>query len=420
MTTGPLATIAHKKSLTIGIVSDKAHVQTLTGILKKRGHKVLYFSELGNKQRLSDNVDVIVCRVLGASHAATAICFEENRRGTRPVVFRNGTTSIVQQIELIEQGSWAPDWRLMNDGNPDQLQTDPEEQTPEQLAEIARQEQIALCRAGIHAMLDKGNIFCTALAQLNNLDRAKDVVCRVSYSTRDRVKRTGVIDAMRAFKQKASFISEQVAAVAAEGGVFTYTMHARNGDDVEQETVLAKEELTNAQFEEFVKALDTTSKRTRYSVERPVVEPKVVNVPDVQESEPAPVVNAPPAPVVVVPVAVEVVTPVAPPTLPLEQPAEPDIFPEYEKEIGDCLEMVANALDMYGIKAIGPSLLAKFGLAFEGGTLSLNIVHMASPSGACCNGASTRVSYKSSSVTCKACRQTPIFQYMAWHEANAK
>jgi hypothetical protein len=330
---------------------------------------------------------------------------EEARRGDRPVIFRKGVKNTVEQVNQVATGTWKqdsilPSWTEEAD--------ETEDAATDELERLHRSDE---CQEAILQVIDKGGLFTIALLDIVP-DQAKQVLCGIEYPTKDRVKRTAALDALMTLQRmRIRTVEEKMSAILETQHPASTSIYS--GMDTEQ-MVLSHEPLSAEQIGQLTSSLTATTGRLYRSTKAQPL-PEVASAVEV-EVLPEPVavveVTAEVKPVVTEPIVAEPV---------VEQPvALPTISADTEKEVGDCLEMVAHALDTYGVTTVTPDLLAKFGLCIEGGSLTLNIVHMASPTGACCNGASTKVSYKSSAVTCKSCRQTPIYQYMAWHEANAK
>ena len=90
----------------IGIISKPEHAKVHETRLRQSGHEV---TQLGSSPvLLPPTLDVIVCRVASCSHAATDVAMREKRLGRRPVIFEDGVTGILREIEALSLPMNAP------------------------------------------------------------------------------------------------------------------------------------------------------------------------------------------------------------------------------------------------------------------------------------------------------------------------
>lgn len=414
-----------KQSLRIGVVSTVEHIKTLQKLLKQKGHVVQPLPELGNKNTVPSTIDVLVCRVQGTSHRATSICFEEARKGTRPVIFRNGTTSTLIEIEKVVNGTWQPDARTLNE-----LEVDTEQEESVNLPDSEPIDYPGETRRLIQTLVEKGGIFSKALTMVANQERARNVLCKVSYAERDRVKRVAVVTAWQSLASRLSWVDEQTDALAAEGQP-SFTMYRKQGDVVSSELVLTHEPMTDEQKGQYVSALNAQSKRWEYALtesELTVVKPI--------EPEAPPVVEAP---VAVHVAAVMAATPIPEPPSQVVLPVAEVVairddvktLPDsVEKEVSDLLELVALHMDTEGVTNVPVRLLEVAGLAIVNGALTLTTTHMLGADGdgvntVLCTKAGARISDDPTKVTCKRCKADPMYAYASklhnrWLAAQGK
>lgn len=81
----------------VGIISLAEHIKNHTRMLERSGFRV---ECLGNVPRgIPPRIDVVVCRTMGCSHRATNVALDEQRNGTRAVLFCDGATETLDAVK---------------------------------------------------------------------------------------------------------------------------------------------------------------------------------------------------------------------------------------------------------------------------------------------------------------------------------
>ncbi|NBO57190.1 MAG: hypothetical protein EBU84_21920, partial [Actinobacteria bacterium] len=259
------------KGLKVGIVSTIEHVTTLMNELKVHGHTAVPLPELGDRYKIPTSCDVIVCRVDGTSHRAVSMCLEEARRNIRPVIFRNGTTRIMEKIHAAASGTWVQD-SILPWANTT-MTKDIEDLEPEELAAMKEEEErvreSTTCADYIRQLIEKGGAFHEGLLSLEPV-AAKEVLCSVKYSSRDRVKRTAVLHLVDSLKKvRPKVVADQVEGLLAEGvqSETIWWTSAKASGAVQGEIVLHAG--WNAQqLNQYVNALDSRFESIHYAVNK--------------------------------------------------------------------------------------------------------------------------------------------------------
>lgn len=390
----PIARPTNTRKLKVGLVSTMEHVATLTRELKEKGHVVMPLPELGDRYSIPPSCQVIVCRVQGTSHRAVDICLAEARKGNRPVIFRNGTTRIMQKIQEVVDGDWEQDqilpfMRREDEKDLEDLSTAEVEQFR---IESERKRDSQVCREALLAVIAKGNVFMPALLTVD-VEAARDVVCTVRYASRDRVKRVAFVDALTTLANlRSKMIEEQVRNLPEfDTSVELLPVWWMHGKEKGTE-LLAHGGMTDLQLDQFLGALNKKLKNIQYSTLEPeihlepemiektvvapaIAEPAFVDEPKVKETASAHVIKEP---------------------------------LEGHNELNELIEMLVACMDSNNVTQLPSSFLHRFGLD---GTMTLNIVHMAGPDNTCCAKAGARISTIPSEVTCTACCSTALYKY---------
>lgn len=410
------------KALKVAIASHWDHAKSLTRALKEAGHLGFVYTEAEN---IPPSMDVIICRWKSTSHNFYNICHAEAQLGRRPVIFRNGVKAAVERVQAVASGTWVqdsmlPSWASAAEDEEPEITPEQAAVRDEEIAKLARQSDM---EKALSSVVEKGGLFSLSLLSLSG-EKVRDVLSGVPYATPGRVKRNAVVESVRMLtKSRRAAVAARLQEQLQNPESNSAWLYDANGEKTEQ--VLCHEPMSVDQMQHYAKGLTDTVKQPGQSWHATPPE-QVVQVQVVSEvlQEDIKIEEQPPEPVV------ESKPDVNPePALPIEvvpepsQAVEPEVMSDkVMREVGDILDILAMTLDGYGVKELSDDFLARFGVSISGKHLALSVVHMASPNGVCCNGASTKTSVNPIKVTCKACKSTEMYANFAWfHTAmNAK
>jgi hypothetical protein len=406
--------------MSIGLVSAKEHVKALTIMLKKHGYTCYY---MGSYHAVNPaKVDALVCRHRSISHEAFWLCAELARKGTIPVIFENGSTQVLEQLEQIRAGTWVQSQPPQMQERTADVPSDDAELSREEVTRIERENRINSVKSAIGTVIEKGGFFSASMHGMNP-EAVRDLLTSIPHSERDRVKRVAVYQGIIALKkEKSTHLSEAVLALIAEGMSET-TLWCSDGKSVWSEPLISDQPCRPEQLTMFLKEINRRVTDVSYSQEQPVIpEPAA---PDHQTSLPEmldEVVLDQEQPAAGVFLQEE--TKVGPPSV-MDVGCEPQ---EVHRDILDAAKILFAEMDKFGVTDLPLGMLREIGLVWRdtnrdlvtGGSLSLTrlTLHAFDMTGkTMCSTPSSRVVANMVDVTCPDCRKNGSFmQALAFQE----
>lgn len=399
------------RMLSVGIVSDTAHAKGLTVMLRNKGHIGYYMPHVS---KVKTNVDVLVCRHRSGSHAMFDVCMEIAREGKIPVIFENGATQALEQIDQILAGTWTQSFpRHMQERLTDRVSED-NLLSPEEASENERRARLESARSAINQVLEKGGFFCNTMIAMKP-ESVRDVLGNIPHVMKDRVRRTSTFQTILSLQKiKHSHVEEASDDLAASGTVAVRTFWGSDGKTKWIENLLSWEPCTDQQFVAFLREMNRRGLSVMLSEHEPEI--TIPEIPEHTQSEPSVVEqqveeiinpeesqNPPSVPVVVAPANL------LPPPLVVVPPGDVAV----PQDVIEILHLLQAEMDRFGVMRLPASVLEKAGFTDTGGfSLTSITVHAKShgDKASMCGTPSIRSSAIMAHVTCAKCMNLDMFK----------
>lgn len=389
------------RMLSVGIVSDTSHAKGLTVMLRNKGHVGYYMPHVS---KVKATVDVLVCRHRSGSHAMFDVCMDIAREGKIPVIFENGATQALEQIDQILAGTWTQSFpRHMQERLTDRVSED-NLVSPEEASENERRARLESAKSAINQVLEKGGFFCNTMIAMKP-ESVRDVLGNIPHVIKDRVRRTSTFQTILSLqKVKHSHVEEASDDLAASGTVAVRSFWGSDGKTKWMENLLSWETCTDQQFVAFLSEMNRRGLSVMLSEHEPEI--TILEIPELTQSEPSPVEPL-----------IDLVDENPSHGPAIEPPAPMKVVSSHDaavpQDVIEILHLLQAEMDRFGVMRLPAAVLEKAGFTDTGGFSLTSITVHAKAHGdmaSMCGTPSIRSSAIMSHVTCAKCMNLDMFK----------